>query len=130
MSPSQWSPSLNERRLLRRYLVWCYKTTKEELDRLDRYETQLRVDRFVRGRLEAGTVDVEQVRAFDAYVQAKEKRARAARGADPARYGYLRHRLTAVEEAVRVFLGEAVLDEIVRSYEEEMTSRILRATDH
>src|SRR3989338_4684562 len=37
----------NEKNLLRRYLMWCYKTTKEELDKVDRYFTQLKADDFV-----------------------------------------------------------------------------------
>ena len=36
-----------ERNLIKRYLVWCYKTTKEELDKIDRYFTQLIADEFI-----------------------------------------------------------------------------------
>ena len=37
--------STEEKDLVRRYLVWCFKTTKEDLDRIDRKFTQLSVDR-------------------------------------------------------------------------------------
>lgn len=38
---------IKEQKLIRRYLVWCYKTTKESLDKIDRYYTQLQVDAFI-----------------------------------------------------------------------------------
>jgi len=32
--------------LTKRYLLWCYKTTKEQLDWIDRKFTQIQVDRY------------------------------------------------------------------------------------
>ena len=43
--------SENQQRLMRRYFVWCYKTTKEELDKIDRYFTQNTVDDYILARL-------------------------------------------------------------------------------
>lgn len=37
--------SYSQENLIRSYLIWCYKTTKEDLDRIDRYFTQVLVDR-------------------------------------------------------------------------------------
>jgi len=37
--------------LIRRYLIWCYKTTKEDLDRIDRYFTQNIADDFLLDQL-------------------------------------------------------------------------------
>jgi len=44
----------NERNLIRRYLIWCYKATKEDLDKVDRKFTQLRVDYYVSDQLTKG----------------------------------------------------------------------------
>jgi len=43
--------SLDQKNLIRSYLVWCYKTTKEDLDKIDRYFTQNHVDNFILSRL-------------------------------------------------------------------------------
>jgi len=46
--------NLKEKNLLRRYLIWCYKTTKEELDKVDRYFTQDVADAYILKCLRSG----------------------------------------------------------------------------
>ena len=65
--------------LTRRYLTWCYKTTKENLDRIDRYFTQDTVDQFLLQSLkedpQAKGIS-SAIDAFAQYMDAKFKKAR------------------------------------------------------
>ena len=70
-----------KRNLIRRYLVWCYKETKEELDKIDRYFTQLEADAFILAQLKnskdygplAGQRDYKNfVDQFKIYMNKKE----------------------------------------------------------
>lgn len=135
--------SSNERRLVRRYLVWCYKTTKEELDRVDRYFTQSLVDDYLIERLKklpayksADPDFLKAVEDFVAYAGEKKARAGDKKFADLSAqtlrpdYQYLQARLEAIEEAITHFLGEKEREEIVALYEQEMTERILKAREH
>jgi hypothetical protein len=135
----------NEKKLIRRYLMWCYKTTKEELDKVDRYFTQIKVDDFVWQKLredkeykpasknEPYRILVDQ---FQLYRNNKEEKALKKKFQDGrggllmAEYHYLQCRLAAIEEAVQHFLGIKGLKEIEHLYEQEMTRRILEARDH
>ena len=129
---------IKERQLIRRYLIWCYKTTREALERIDRKFTQLTVDRHIMGLLpqKAGGAYQEKLDEFQKYINEKEKAALEAKYADPGKtilngeYVYLRNRLTAVEKTICDLLGKEGLEEIQLSYEEEMTKRILAARDH
>ena len=133
----------NEINLIRRYLVWCYKTTKEELDRIDRYFTQNVVDEFLFKELigseefKAASGNVEfkkKVQAFEDYKIEKFAKAREKKysGGDQLRpeYLYLVKRLEAIAAAVTHFLGKKELEQIIESYEKEMTDRILSAREH
>ena len=135
----------NERNLTRRYLVWCYKTTKEELDKIDRYFTQLAVDRYVLARLKSGREYAhvhdqdayrKQVGNFQAYVEQKEmdvlkkKFLNGRKGALIPEYRYLYNRFIALEKAIVAFLGKKELNAICAQYEHEMTQRILQAREH
>ncbi|MCA9393244.1 MAG: hypothetical protein KC900_03485 [Candidatus Omnitrophica bacterium] len=133
----------NEINLIRRYLVWCYKTTKEDLDRIDRYFTQNVVDEFLFKELigseefKAASGNVEfkkKVQAFEDYKIEKFAKAREKKysGGDQLRpeYLYLVKRLEAIAAAITHFLGKKELDQIIDSYEKEMTARILSAKEH
>lgn len=143
--PKKTRLTQNEKDLLRRYLVWCYKTTKEELDKVDRYFTQLKADEFVLKRLrttkEYRSSDGDQgykdmVDQFPAYMEKKKvnvlkgkfKNGRA--GALNPDYQYLKNRFAALEGAIRHFLGAGELKKIKELYEQEMTRRILQAREH
>ena len=133
----------SQRVLIRRYLIWCYKTTKEDLDRIDRYFTQLMVDRKMLASLrkakmpsDSQTEYRKKVDDFAAYMKAKGEKVLnqkfaglKTRRLNPD-YWYLQERLQAVESAIKEFLGLKELKRIVVLYEEEMTRRILEAREH
>src|SRR3989338_1090 len=81
-----------EQDLIRRYLVWCYKTGKEELDKTDRYFTQAVVDDYFIERLKNlpeykahGTSFHNSVEDFVQYSREKKAKAEGKKFADPAR---------------------------------------------
>ena len=131
--------------LIRRYLVWCYKTTKEELDRIERYFTQLDVDSLVLKRLRFGA-DYRRgkkedpyrllVDQFEDYMKKKEGNVLKKKFSDTRsktldpQYLYLKNRFAALEKTIVHFLGKPQLEAIRRSYEEEMTRRIVQSTEH
>ena len=136
--------TLNEKLLTRRYLVWCYKTTKESLDRIDRYYTQLTVDDFVLKELRKVKISQKGVRpgyesavsGFEKYMNTKKenvdqkKFSDASRGIPSTDYVYLQNRLKALEKAIVRFLGKKGLKDIWQMYENKMTLRILQAREH
>lgn len=135
----------DEAALIRRYLVWCYKTTKEELDRIDRKFTQLVVDKFLLEELRQAEKAMQQpmkkdfgvkVEEFEKYMEnkteaaAKEKFSDAGGKLFTSQYLYLKQRLNAVEKSIKRFLGNSELSAIRSLYEEEMTRRILLSREH
>ncbi len=134
-----------EKKLLRRYLLWCYKTTKESLDRIDRYFTQLKADHFILAQLsqrseladqELGHDYLKKVNEFQKYIEDKAERVFPQKYADPNReklqpeYWYLKVRLEAIEQAIVSFLGKTQLRQVQEMYEAEMTKRILEEREH
>ena len=137
--------SQREKDLTRRYLAWCYKTTKENLDRIDRYFTQLDVDAFVLKRLResrdySGAAKNHPYRGlvdqFEEYMGQKKKNVLKKKFTDgknaklDPQYQYLKNRCEAIEKAIVSFLGKKELGAIRCLYEEEMTRRIVTATEH
>jgi len=135
----------NSHNLTRRYLIWCYKTTKEDLDRMDRYFTQAPVDDFIYQELsqsqeyisdEAPREFKDEVKNFEEYKQIKLDKAKQQKYNDANNeilkpdYLYLTKRLAAIEEAIQHFLGKEELAVIIDLYEQEMTLRILQAREH
>ena len=134
-----------ERQLIRRYLLWCYKTTREELERIDRKFTQLMVDEVIVKQLRQtashGPRPIQEayrkhIRQFEEYIRKKSDEALAQKFV-PAHqnvlqpdYLYLQNRLLAVQKAIGEFLGAGELLAIQSLYEEEMTRRILAAREH
>ncbi|OGX28167.1 MAG: hypothetical protein A2787_06440 [Omnitrophica WOR_2 bacterium RIFCSPHIGHO2_01_FULL_48_9] len=130
-----------EKKLIRRYLIWCYKTTKESFERVERKFTQLTVDDFIADELKSLKGKMRSdldgpIKEFEEYMNKKEMSALSEKFADPQRgvfnkeYLYLKIRLGAIEKAVVFFLGKKELTAIHKLYEEEMTKRILQARDH
>jgi hypothetical protein len=124
------------RNLKKRYLVWCYKTTKDALDKIERKFTQSAIDRFILKELKKD----QKVKGigrfisnFEAYIDNKEKDGFQlkfeGRKLKPD-YLFWALKLEAVEKAIIKELGKAGLDEIKSLYEEEMTERILKSTEH
>lgn len=134
-----------ETALIRRYLIWCYKTTKEELDTTDRKFTQLKVDyRILRRLLRIGNRRIrtnqktyrKAIDDFRQYIAAKEKDANRQKYLNQkqdrfnARYLFLQNRLESIEGAIRFFLGSKELRRIQLLYEQEMIRRILEEREH
>lgn len=135
----------HEKDLTKRYLIWCYKTTKEELDRIERYFTQRQVDLFLLKTLrlspdhkkakkkEGFRMHVDQ---FEAYMEKKYRNALKKKFMDPRQkkvhpqYVYLKNRYKAIEKAIVHFFSKKELASIRRMYEEEMSSRIISAREH
>jgi hypothetical protein len=141
MPPKIKKFSENEKRLIYRYLVWCYKTTKEELDRTDRYFTQLKVDQFVLSQLKNNYKTSQAdykilVDDFEKYMAKKEENVLKQKFVDAKQQGlnpqyqYLQNRFLAIEKAIDRFLGKGSLKEITLAYEREMINRILQAREH
>ncbi len=129
----------NERNLIKRYLIWCYKTTKEDLDRIDRYYTQLQVDHFILDKISKQKGDEayqKRVKDFEQYMFTKKDNVDQKKFKDinqqtlNADYLYLKNRFAAIEEAIGHFLGNKELKDIAELYEKEMTRRILEAKEH
>lgn len=134
--------NLNENKLVRRYLVWCYKTTKESLDRIDRYYTQLQIDQFLLDELmnnrsfNSDEGYKKHVKDFEAYMFKKKDNVDQKKYKDMSQnvlqpeYLYLQKRFAAIEVAIKNFLGPKELTRIAEGYEQEMTRRIWEAREH
>ena len=134
----------NDKNLIRRYLIWCYKTTKEDLDRIDRYFTQNIVDDFILESLVktkeyqfSSDEDYKNlIRNFEQYKIEKFRKAEERKFLDEKKnilkphYIYLQNRLHSIEKAAIHFLGQDDWMKIVELYESEMTQRILTAREH
>lgn len=137
--------NLSQRKLIQRYLIWCYKTTKESLDRVDRYYTQLAVDDYILRQLKdaleyksfkASREYKTMVDNFEQYKLEKKQKADKEKFTDEGQaiprpeYQYLRNRLSAIEKAIVHFLGGRELKKRAALYEEEMIQRIMTAREH
>lgn len=122
--------------LKKRYLIWLYKATKEDLDRVERKFTQLDVDKLLLKELEKANKDQriqKQVDEFKAYLKNKEKEGLELKyeGKElKAGYAFLSAKLEAIEKIIKSVLGKEALAEIELLYEMEMTERILKSREH
>lgn len=140
--PKNNSQNTNRNNLIRRYLLWCYKTTKESLDRIDRYYTQLDVDQFILEELnkrKKTKTDIglkQLVLDFESYMDKKKVNVDEKKFLDVAsrtlspEYEYLRLRFSAIEKAINHFLGSKELARVRQLYEEEMSQRILSSREN
>lgn len=122
--------------LKKRYLIWFYKTTKEELDKIERKFTQLEIDRFILNEIK--NKDKEKraqkfIAEFQAYILSKEMDGIGLKYEGKQfkdGYYFLVLKLKAIERSITKELGSKALDEIKSLYEKEMTERILKSTEH
>jgi hypothetical protein len=123
-----------QKNLVRRYLIWAYKTTRESFERIERKTTQLAVDEYILKYLSDKKFKIPH--EFRTYVADKHKDELMLKysGADKKKlnpqYVYLKNRLEAIEGAITYFLGGKELKRIARLFEEEFTRRIMEARDH
>ncbi len=115
--------------LIRRYLTWAYKSTKESFDRLERKTTQLLADGHILRELlkqkGKGREYAALVGEYKDYISKK-----AAAPVPEAQYTYLKNRLFAVEKTIVHFLGRKELERMRAAYEEEFTQRIWESKEH
>jgi len=124
-----------------RYLLWLYKTTKEEFDRIERKFTQVDTDKKIMRDMAENfnSRDLKKkkearklLQDFKEYVNKKEKDGRElkfdGRKLKPEYY-YLSLKLESIEKAVVEELGRRRLREIKTLYEQEMMRRIIEAQD-
>jgi hypothetical protein len=138
---SKKNDTAEEKNLIRRYLIWCYKTTREAFEKTERKSTQLTVDYGLLEYLQKCS-DVKALTAggkieeFENYIRKKEGDYEKQKFADPQikrlniEYCYLQNRLAAIEKMAENLLGVKGLNEIKELYEAEMTRRILEAREH
>lgn len=122
-----------------RYLLWLYKSTKEELDKVERKFTQVEIDKELLHylRLHADSSKIKDkakldklLREFRQYIFKKEKDGRdlkfSGRRLKPEYY-FLLLKLQAIEKVITEQLGQAGKKQIKALYEEEMRKRILES---
>jgi hypothetical protein len=124
------------RNLKKRYCLWLYKVTKDEVDRIERKFTQLEIDRMILARLEKAKNknDLSKfITDFQNYISNKEadgQRLKYDGKLLRPEYDFLCLKLAAIEKVVIKALGKKTLAEIKSLYEKEMTERILKSTEH
>lgn len=124
------------KKLKKRYLVWLYKTTKEELDRIERKFTQLEIDNLILKELlgmDKNKRLEKFIEEFKAYVQNKEKEGMELKFEDgeiSQGFLFLESKLKAIEKTIIGEFNEAALNEIKSLYEKEMTERVLKSAEH
>ena len=136
---------MKQKELTRRYLVWCYKTTKEDLDWIDRKFTQLEADRNILKELSKAAKTVcpsekkaylKKIDEFKSYMANKQQRGIKEKFLGPDKkelqpqYVYLQNRLKAIEKTIISFFGLKDFKAVRNLYEREMTRRILEAREH
>ncbi len=125
-----------------RYLLWLYKTTKEEFDRIERKFTQVGIDKkimrdmgenFNSKGLKKKNEARKLLKDFKEYIGKKEKDGQElkfdGRKLRPEYY-YLSLKLESIEKAAVEELGRKRLRKIKALYEHEMMRKIIEAQDH
>jgi len=126
--------SQEHKNLIRRYLLWAYKSTKESFERIERKTTQLLIDEYLLAHLAKKGARIPD--EFKEYIAQKRKDEKKLKFTDTGgkelhpEYVYLKNRLAAIEAAIKYFLGTKELKNISKLYEVEFTRRILEARDH
>ena len=127
------------RNLKFRYLLWFYKTTKEEVDRIERKFTQLDIDRAILKHIKqkVGPKAQSKVRGyieeFKKYVDKKEKDGKVLKYEKQglrADYYFSTLKLGVIEKVIAEELGGDAKRQIKSLYEEEMRKRILENREH
>ncbi len=125
-----------------RYLLWLYKTTKEEFDRIERKFTQVDIDKKIMRDMKENfnSKDLKKknearklLKDFKEYINKKEKDGRELKFDGhklQPEYYHLSLKLEAIEKTITEELGHFDLREIKALYEREMIRRIIEAQDH
>ncbi len=122
----------DQRSLYKRYLFWLYKTTKGELDKVDRKFTQLDIDRKIEKALNAKKGISAQLKEWKEYIISKESEALKSKfssdgSLDPG-YRFLCLKLEAVEAITKKMFGARTLTEFKSFCEDAAMSLIAQDT--
>jgi hypothetical protein len=124
-----------------RYLLWLYKTTKEEFDRIERKFTQVDIDRMIlrymaghgNALLKRESTPGKFLKDFKDYIDKKEKEGVKlkfeGKKLKPAYY-HLSLKLEAIEKTIVAECGQGGLRRITALHEHEMRRRIIEAQEH
>ena len=119
---------------MKRYLFWLYKTTRDELDRVDRKFTQLEVDRDLQQIFEEyeGGEAAPFIEEWSRYIASKEADARKLKFDDKggvlASYTFLHLKLKAVESVTTKLFGNRTVREFEHLIEDAAIKNILQDT--
>ncbi|MFH1856856.1 MAG: hypothetical protein ABH836_06535 [Candidatus Omnitrophota bacterium] len=125
-----------------RYLLWFYKTAREEFDLVERKFTQLEVDKKIIKNLKEAmsTLDIAEkermtkyYKEFKEYINKKQKEGKNLKFDKELlrpEYQFLTLKLKAIEAIIIQDLGEEAKNTIKTLYEEEMKKRILESKEH
>ena len=129
--------TVEQKALVRRYLIWAYKTTRESFERIERKTTQLVVDDYLVGQLlKSPSKQSRRVSEFKQYIankrqdEIKLKYAGEGKAAFDPEYLYLKDRLDAIKQGITYFLGKNAIKGIEQLFEKEFTRRILESKEH
>ena len=118
----------DKRSLYKRYLFWLYKTTRTEIDKVDRKFTQLEIDRKIEKILSANKGISAQLKEWKDYILSKEsdalKQKFASDGSLDPGYRFLCLKLEAVEAITKKMFGARTLAEFKRLCEDAAMSLI------
>ena len=124
-----------------RYLLWLYKTSKEEFDLIERKFTQMDIDRMIL-RYMAGHGDPllkrestpgKFLKDFKNYIDKKEKEGVELKFEGKKlkpEYHHLSLKLEAIEKTIVAECGQRGLRRIKALYEHEMRRKIMEAQKH
>jgi hypothetical protein len=125
-----------------RYLLWLYKTTKEEFDRIERKFSQVDIDRKLlrsmaeqrdASKLTGEMTPGKFLKDFKDYIDKKERegvKLKFEGSKVRPEYYHLSLKLEAIEKAIVEEFGQRGLRGIKTLYEHEMRRRIIEAQKH
>ena len=133
----------DEKNLKKRYCIWLYKTAKETFDKYERKFTQVDMDQDILNEMEKELLGSylphekealqKHINDFQKYIEDKERACSELRDQEKKinpEFIFSEIKLNAVEKVIIKELGRRGLEEIRSLYEKEMTTRILKSTEH
>ncbi len=127
----------DRKNLKKRYLLWLYKSVKEEFDKIERKFTQLEVDKVLVAEMKAldkTNLATRFISDYQVYMRTKHDEGVKLKYRDAfallPEYYFLEVKLKAVEKTIAKLLGQSTLRQIKALYERQMSERILRSTEH
>lgn len=124
--------------LSKRYLLWLYKTTRDELDKIDRKFTQLEIDNQIYKRFKSAMKGLKArategfspfLQEWQEYIFSKESDAQKLKykenGEPDYAYLFLKLKLGAIEHITESRFGKKELLLFKKLYEESAIKRIL-----